>query len=518
MRDNDVNGKVDRVVATFNSTIESSTETDSWTLASVPSGGSKGTLTTSGSTATLLINEGAGAANTAVGSFTVELAQSGTGIRDAVGNQSTFAARPPDDKAVPIVTAIDRGAGGVTPTNAASVPFAVTFSEAVTAVDASDFQTSGTHSGASIQPALGGSGAGRTVTVNTGSGNGTLGLNLVDNGTILDIASPANQLGGAGSGNGNFTGQTYDIDKTAPQLVSLEMRDTDTNGKVDQVKATFDDALNTSYSAPNTVWTLANRPGGNNNTIATNGVSISGSTATLTLNQDTATVNTAAGTWGVAAAEHSPRLRSRWQRTPAGSETRSVTRQPSARRTSSTRRLQLRRSLIFNRASGTGPTANVPSQNDRFDVTFSEPLAVASLCSSWTGNTSNQNLTSNNQVTLRIKDNAAPNGNDQLEVHSIVSPACSTATNFGTLDLGSPDYVSTDQDSVGTGSGGRVELNWVFSSRELRFKLGAVTANAVTGDQNAIYTSDPEMLDFPAAPTPGNAAIGSASNNDDNHF
>ena len=50
------------------------------------------------------------------------------------------------------------------------------------------------------------------MTANTGTGNGTLGLNLVDNDTILDTS--ANPLGGTGSGNGNFTGQSYTIDKT----------------------------------------------------------------------------------------------------------------------------------------------------------------------------------------------------------------------------------------------------------------------------------------------------------------
>ena len=61
-----------------------------------------------------------------------------------------------------------------------------------------------------------GSGSQYTVTANTGTGNGTLGLNLVDNDTILDTS--ANRLGGTGSGNGNFTGQSYTIDKTQPSV------------------------------------------------------------------------------------------------------------------------------------------------------------------------------------------------------------------------------------------------------------------------------------------------------------
>jgi len=98
------------------------------------------------------------------------------------------------------------------PSNAVDVNFTVTFSEAVTGVDVSDFSltTSGvlgpTVSGVS------GSGSIYTVTVNTGSGSGTLGLNVIDNDSILNQFS--NPLGGAGTGNGNFTsGETYTITK-----------------------------------------------------------------------------------------------------------------------------------------------------------------------------------------------------------------------------------------------------------------------------------------------------------------
>ncbi|MCX5768964.1 MAG: Ig-like domain-containing protein [Candidatus Hydrogenedentes bacterium] len=60
---------------------------------------------------------------------------------------------------------------------------------------------------------MAGSGATRNVLVNTGSGDGTLGLNLVDNDTINDLAG--NHLGGTGTGT-VYTGEAYDIDKTPP--------------------------------------------------------------------------------------------------------------------------------------------------------------------------------------------------------------------------------------------------------------------------------------------------------------
>src|SRR5207248_2132704 len=121
------------------------------------------------------------------------------------------------DKTAPVVSAITRL--DATPTNAASVRFAVAFSEAVSGVDAGDFTltTSGT-SGASIA-SVSGSGSSYTVTVATGTGDGLIRLDLVDDDSIIDAAG--NVLGGPGTGNGSVTGPTYTIDKTAP-VVSIQ--------------------------------------------------------------------------------------------------------------------------------------------------------------------------------------------------------------------------------------------------------------------------------------------------------
>ncbi len=89
------------------------------------------------------------------------------------------------DTTAPTVSSINRA--GTDPTNAASVSWTVTFSETVTGVDAGDFSLATTGvSGASITSVTG-TGP-YTATVNTGTGNGTIGLNLVDNDTIADTA------------------------------------------------------------------------------------------------------------------------------------------------------------------------------------------------------------------------------------------------------------------------------------------------------------------------------------------
>ena len=108
---------------------------------------------------------------------------------------------------MPVVSSIVRV--NPNPTALASVSFTVTFSEPVYGVDAADFNLNMVGvSGATITSVSGG-GATRTVVVNTGTGNGTLGLDLVDNNTIIDYV--ANPLAGSGPTNGNFSGEIYDV-------------------------------------------------------------------------------------------------------------------------------------------------------------------------------------------------------------------------------------------------------------------------------------------------------------------
>jgi LPXTG-site transpeptidase (sortase) family protein len=120
------------------------------------------------------------------------------------------------DKTAPSVSSSVRA--DPNPTNAASVDFTVTFSKAVTGVDTSDFGLTTTGvSGASITGVTG-SGTTYTVSVNTGSGSGTLRLDVIDDDSIVDAV--LNPLGGPGLGNGNFTtGETYTIDRTGPVVV-----------------------------------------------------------------------------------------------------------------------------------------------------------------------------------------------------------------------------------------------------------------------------------------------------------
>jgi hypothetical protein len=118
------------------------------------------------------------------------------------------------DATPPVVSSIARAAAN--PTNANSVQWTVTFSEAVTGVDATDFTlVKAGITGASSAVTVVGSGSAYTATMaSTGNGNGSVGLNLADNDSIKDALN--NALGGTGTANGNFTGQVYTIDRTPP--------------------------------------------------------------------------------------------------------------------------------------------------------------------------------------------------------------------------------------------------------------------------------------------------------------
>jgi len=161
------------------------------------------------------------------------------------------------DTVPPTVLSVTRA--NTNPTSAASVGFTVTFSEAVIGVDTGDFSLTITGiSGAAIS-SVSGSGKLYTVNVNTGSGNGTIRLDVVDNDSIKDTS--LNPLGGVGAGNGNFsTGEVYTISHTLTfNLTSVAANDgwvlessetSNLGGTLDTKSNTFnlgDDKANKQY-------------------------------------------------------------------------------------------------------------------------------------------------------------------------------------------------------------------------------------------------------------------------------
>lgn len=101
------NGRIDKVTATFGEALASYTaSTTPWSLANVPSGGTLLNVVVSSPTVTLTLTEGTGSIDTAVGTFTVAMGTNSNGVRDAAGNQASFIASSPADKAGPVALTI----------------------------------------------------------------------------------------------------------------------------------------------------------------------------------------------------------------------------------------------------------------------------------------------------------------------------------------------------------------------------------------------------------------------------
>jgi hypothetical protein len=144
-------------------------------------------------------------------------------------------------KTAPGVASITRA--DPNPTSAASVNFIVTFTEAVTGVGVADFALTltGGISGASVT-GVSGSGAVYTVTVSTGTGDGTLRLDIPTAATITDLA------GNALSGLPYTGGQVYTVDKTAPGVTMTSSAPNPTNSAPIPVTVTFSEPV-TGFTA-----------------------------------------------------------------------------------------------------------------------------------------------------------------------------------------------------------------------------------------------------------------------------
>lgn len=147
----------------------------------------------------------------------------------------------------PEVSSIDRVAGSSNPTNASSVDYTVTFSEDVSGIDSSDFvlAKTGTANG-SIASVSAASGDSVTVTVNTITGDGTLGLNLSDDDTILN--SNGVPLGTV-NGDGSFTGQTYTVDNTDPAVSVIDLATASDSGSNTSDNQTNDTTPSVEFTA-----------------------------------------------------------------------------------------------------------------------------------------------------------------------------------------------------------------------------------------------------------------------------
>lgn len=127
-------------------------------------------------------------------------------------------------------------------------------------------------------------------------------------------------------------------------------------------------------------------------------------------------------------------------------------------------------------------TAGRIDQGDQIVVTFSDQMSVSSLCSTWTGDTTNQLINGNNQVTATL-NNGGPT--DTLTVSSSVC-----TLRFGTLNLGSNAYTSANVNFGGIGAAATT-LAWNASTHQLTLTLGAASGAGAATVPSSIVTYTP---------------------------
>jgi hypothetical protein len=240
-----------------------------------------GTVSGSGRTYTVTANTGSGN-----GTLSLNLLDNDS-ITNTVGaplggrgnGNGNFSSQPfTVNKTPPRVVAINRLEGN--PNNGATVNFTVSFNEGVSQVDASDFalSTQGVV-GAGITSVTRVNDSFYSVAVSTGRGDGTIRLDLLDNDSIVNNRGLT--LAGAGTGNGNFQGEIFTLDRTAPTADMIDVAPDPRRGQVDGVTIRFNEAVRgfnladlrltrkgnavdlsraTLTSGDNITWTLGNLP------------------------------------------------------------------------------------------------------------------------------------------------------------------------------------------------------------------------------------------------------------------
>ncbi len=149
-------------------------------------------------------------------------------------------------------------------------------------------------------------------------------------------------------------------------------------------------------------------------------------------------------------------------------------------------------------------TAGKVDQGDKLVLTFNEAISVSSICSTWTGNASDQSLSGNNQVTVTLNDNGA--SNDSVTVSS---SACTL--NVGTLVLAQLGY-ATNNVTFGGAGGNASTVAWNAAAKQLTITLGGASgtgAGTITSNQVGTFTPSGSITNLTGLPVGGTASTGS---------
>lgn len=234
MLDADHDGKVDEIDVLFTVTVLcTATCTNGWSVSNIPSGGTLSSVTVSSKTAKLMIAEGAGAADTSVGTLTVALAAPG-GITDSAGRYASFASTIPTDAASPVPTFISstNKSGGTAGKAEAGDTVTVTFSEPLAALGvATSTVTLSTTSGAGTAVKLNLTGlasAAFQIGVKNNYLSGATATSAVFGPTASTLALSGSQVTatlGTWAGAGTLSSGSYVAGQTAPFIPAATIKD-----------------------------------------------------------------------------------------------------------------------------------------------------------------------------------------------------------------------------------------------------------------------------------------------------
>ena len=130
---------------------------------------------------------------------------------------------------------------------------------------------------------------------------------------------------------------------------------------------------------------------------------------------------------------------------------------------------------------------------DTLTVIYSEQMLASTLCTGTATSVGTRSFS----ATVTITSNGAPSGNDQLGIASVGTLTCpgDGILHFGTVDLGSPAYVTSGTASFILST---VALTQTATSATISITLGVALGSAsvrITAGTSAIYTPDPALTD-----------------------
>lgn len=147
-------------------------------------------------------------------------------------------------------------------------------------------------------------------------------------------------------------------------------------------------------------------------------------------------------------------------------------------------------------ANTNGGTVGKPETGDTVTVSYGSQLNVSTICSTWSGNATNQSLAN---ATVTIVDNGSSTGKDDLR---IASSTC--ALQFGTVNLGTTNFVSSSVTFTNS------TITWTAATNRLTITLGTLSGSVSTRTTTytATYTPNTALRN-----SSGTAITGTATTN-----